>query len=479
MVFSSQVFVFIFLPVAFIINTVIMLAGKKHKVAVSNVWLLVTSLFFYAWGEPLAVLLLVAETLLCWLFALFIGKFPDKRKLFLVASLVVSLGLLCVFKYTGFIMDTLSEVTGVAKIGELLPEIALPLGISFFTFQLLSYVIDVYNEKAEPQKNPARLLLYVAFFPQLVAGPIVKYKEVEARLTDRSFEPVSAAEGLRRFMTGMAKKIIIANNVALIADSVFALETEKISSVAAILGGVAYTLQIYFDFSGYSDMAIGIGKMFGFTFSENFNYPFVSFSVKDFWRRWHISVSSWFKEYLYFPLGGNRKGKLRACVNRIIVFFFTGLWHGANFTFVLWGLWHGFFLLLEEYTKPLTERLKVPVLKKILGYVYTAAVVVPGFIMFRSDTVAYGFSYIGRIFSGTGGLPSGVLAVVTPFTCVIFALALVAMLPWKVWLGRLFAGKAMEKPYEIILYLGTILLFVLSVLQLAGSSYNPFIYFRF
>ena len=337
-------------------------------------------------------------------------------------------------------VTTVNAVTGLTLP---VPQIALPIGISFFTFQALSYVIDVYRGVVEAQKNYFRILLYISFFPQLIAGPIVKYRDIASQIADRSQDLEKIARGLRRFVCGLAKKVLIANTMGQAADVIFAQDLGSLSAPSAWLGAVAYIFQIYYDFSGYSDMAIGLGLMFGFEFKENFNYPYGAANMQDFWRRWHISLSTWFKEYLYFPLGGNRKGKPRTALNRLIVFFCTGLWHGANWTFVIWGLWHGAFLLLEEY---------VPVFKKLpraLGSVYTMLVVTVGFVVFRADSLAYGAGYIGKMLTG--------------FTVsdASLSLAVEQLTPQAGLYVLAFAGLCW------------------CLLRLAPSGYNPFIYFRF
>ncbi|MCR5694519.1 MAG: MBOAT family protein [Clostridia bacterium] len=512
MVFSSQVFVFIFLPLVFIVNTAVMAAGKGRKgfVKASNRLLLISSLIFYSWGEPLAVLLLVFEALFCFAMALLIGKKPRLRKLWVALCCVLVLGVLCFFKYTGFLAGLIGAAAGVPAIGDTFKSLALPLGISFFSFQLLSYVIDVYRGTTEPCRNYFRMLLYTSFFPQLVAGPIVKYKDIAAQFEDRRFDPVGAAKGARRFVTGLAKKLLIANTVALLADAVFDAAPETVTGGAAILGAVCYMLQIYFDFSGYSDMAIGMGRMFGFTINENFKHPYASLSVREFWRRWHISLSSWFRDYLYIPLGGNRKGRFRTVLNKLTVFFLTGLWHGAGFTFILWGLWHGLLLLIEEYAgaafgavrsrvkskkgKDRADAPADPFLKAIAGFfrlVYVLAAVLLGFVMFRSDSVAHGFTIIGRMFSNTWELPAAVQVNLTPFMIFAMAAGVLASMPWAEWAGKLsekdrfkgiadfFAKEKVKTAVLAVSMVLTLALFAACVLSLASSAYNPFIYFRF
>ena len=486
MVFSSPVFMFIFLPVVFLVVTAVMLIKSKPAVKIANGLLLGASLFFYAWGEPVLILLMIGVTLLCYLFALIIGKLGEsdhpKKKTWRIVSLVcaltIALGVLFFYKYAGFVSEVI--------IGKSL-NIPLPLGISFYTFQALSYVIDVYKGNAKASKSFAKVLLYVSLFPQLVAGPIVKYQDVEAQLEDRSLKAEQVACGLRRFICGLAKKMLIANTVAVMADNVFALGVEELTGGAAWCGAVAYLFQIYFDFSGYSDMAIGLGAMFGFRFNENFNYPYKSLSIKEFWRRWHISVSSWFKEYLYIPLGGNRKGRFRTCLNKIIVFFFTGLWHGANFTFIVWGLWHGFFLLLEEYIPKPKKVIQCKFLKGItnaLKYVYTMVVVSMGFVVFRADSLSYGISYLGKMFTDLGSLPESLAPALVStdlYTGIIFLAAAVLSFPVSKIIMQKAENKggAVKTVTEILSFGGAALLFAACIMCLASSSYNPFIYFRF
>ena len=503
MVFSSQIFVFIFLPLTVILGCGALAAGKNRPgaVRVSNGILLAASLVFYAWGEPLYVFLLIAETLFCFFMALLMERAPRYRRLWLVGALAAVLGTLCFFKYSAFFTGILAKALPVSKALPLdgaydaLSKVALPLGISFYSFQLMSYFIDVYKGRFAPQKNFPRLLLYVSFFPQLVAGPIVKYADVENMLTGRRFDVKEAAFGLRRFVVGLAKKLIIANTAATVADSVFALDPDSLRGGAALIGALAYVIQIYFDFSGYSDMAIGIGRVFGFRFNENFKHPYASLSVKDFWRRWHVSLSSWFRDYLYIPLGGNRKGRLRTALNKIVVFFFTGLWHGANFTFIVWGLWHGAFLLIEEYTSGIRERIArrsrfLKVLKAALGSVYTFAVVTLGFVMFRSDSLGYGIRFIGRLFAFSGGLPAQAALTLTPYAVFVLIIAVPAAMPLKEWNENIFrrllgpekAAGALKKhafALDLVSFAVTAVLFVVCGMALATSAYDPFIYFRF
>lgn len=474
MVFSSLEFLCIFLPAVFLLYTVI----PVHKVR--NGLLIAFSLVFYAYGEPVYVLLMILSSLVNYLCALWIGKSEKQKKLPLIIAIVFNLGTLVLFKYTGMFVTAFNSVTHLSVP---VPEIVLPIGISFYTFQALSYVIDVYRGEVGVQKNYFKVLLYISFFPQLIAGPIVKYRDIAEQIDNRSQSLEQIAQGLRRFVCGLAKKVLIANTMGQVADIIFAQSTSELGFLSAWLGAAAYLFQIYYDFCGYSDMAIGLGKMFGFTFKENFRYPYGARSVQDFWRRWHISLSTWFKEYLYIPLGGNRKGKARTALNRIIVFFFTGLWHGANWTFVLWGLWHGLFLLLEEY---------LPFLKKLpkaIGHIYTMLVVLLGFVVFRADTIGYGFGYIGRMFSfGSPGSYDMSLALrqLTPWFIFIFVIAVIGCAPIRPLSDKirqkLYADGSALTAWRIVsvaLYCLAFAGLFFCILRLSPSGYNPFIYFRF
>ena len=435
---------------------------------------------FYAYGEPVYVLLMILSSLVNYLCALWIGKSEKQKKLPLIIAIVFNLGTLVLFKYTGMFVTAFNSVTHLSVP---VPDIILPIGISFYTFQALSYVIDVYRGEVGVQKNYFKVLLYISFFPQLIAGPIVKYRDIAGQIDNRSQSLEQIAQGLRRFVCGLAKKVLIANTMGQVADIIFAQSTSELGFLSAWLGAAAYLFQIYYDFCGYSDMAIGLGKMFGFTFKENFRYPYGARSVQDFWRRWHISLSTWFKEYLYIPLGGNRKGKARTALNRIIVFFFTGLWHGANWTFVLWGLWHGLFLLLEEYLPFLKK------LPKVLGHIYTMLVVLLGFVVFRADTIGYGFGYIGRMFSfGSPGSYDMSLALrqLTPWFIFIFVIAVIGCAPIRPLSDKirqkLYADGSASTAWRIVsvaLYCLAFAGLFFCILRLSPSGYNPFIYFRF
>ena len=459
-----MVFLCVFLPAAFCLH--LLLPGMRAK----NFLLVVASLVFYAYGEPIYVILLVASSAGNYILARLTGECPKIRKLTMTLAVVINLGLLAIFKYSGFLVETFNSVTGA---GIPVPHVRMPIGISFFTFQALSYVIDVYRGDASVQKNFGKVLLYISFFPQLIAGPIVKYHDVEAEINNRKQTPEEIGKGIRRFIAGLSKKILIANTMGLVADNLFGAAATGITGPGAWLGAVSYMLQIYFDFSGYSDMALGLGMMFGFHFHENFDYPYISASIREFWRRWHMSLSGWFKEYLYIPLGGNRRGKFRTVVNKMIVFVCTGIWHGASFNFLFWGIYHGFFLMLEEYIPFIGK--KGGKLKSFFQHVYALLVVCVGFVFFRADTMKQGCFWIREMFTDFGWKASAMsltLQQLTPVYLVTLAAALVAAVPVNSMLKK-------YKWYEGFTYVLSLAGFALCVLSLAGGTYNPFIYFRF
>ena len=466
MVFSSPTFLFIFLPAVFLLNI-----AFSGSVRARNALLLIASVVFYAWGEPVYVLLMIFTSLVNHLLALGLGK-ESRRKALLALILVWNIGSLVFFKYTDFLIESINAVTGlgISPVG-----IKLPVGISFFTFQAMSYALDVYRGQVPPQKRFFNTLLYISLFPQLIAGPIVKYHDVAEQLENRPLSIEDTASGLRRFCCGMAKKVLIANVLGLAADRVYAMELSAVNGPIAWLGAAAYLLQIYFDFSGYSDMAIGLGRVFGFNFRENFRHPYAANSMQDFWRRWHISLSTWFKEYVYIPLGGNRKGKLRTGINKAIVFFLTGLWHGANWTFVLWGLFHGAFLMLEAYGVFPVEKWK-----PFFRHAYTLLAVTVGFVLFRADSVSAAFGMIGIMFTGWRFSPqfaASLSALLTPITAAMLIIGALAALPF----GGRIAARLDRKGgvYQGAVYLLAFAGLALSALCLSTSAYNPFIYFRF
>ena len=461
MVFSSVVFLFAFLPAVFLVYGI--LPSLRWK----NLFLVLASLAFYAYGEPVYVLLMVFSSAMNYGLGLLAPGRGRRAKASLALAVILNLGILCVFKYTGFILENVNGALGTQIP---IPAIDMPIGISFFTFQALSYVIDVYRGDVRPQKNYGKVLLYISFFPQLIAGPIVKYHDIEREITDRRQTSQGVARGIRRFIIGRSKKALISNAMGLAADYVFGLSASGLNAASAWIGAISYALQIYYDFGGYSDMAIGLGEMFGFHFRENFQYPYYADSVQDFWRRWHISLSTWFKEYLYIPLGGNRKGTARTYLNKIFVFFCTGLWHGAQWTFVVWGLAHGAFLILEDTILPIKKcRLRW------LRQLYAVLVAVLAFVIFRAENMAQAGMMFRMMFAGFSFTPENVsncVSILNPLYLATLAAALLCAMPVK---------KRLEKIERLhgLSYVACMALFVLCVCRLSADAYNPFIYFRF
>ena len=466
MVFSSMVFLWIFLPIVMAVYFII----PKKFISAKNIVLLIASLLFYAWGEPVYVLLMLLSILFNYSMGILLYKL-DCKKLILVIDILGNLLVLGYYKYYDFLIDSINGIFGTEIP---LKDIALPIGISFFTFQILSYIIDLYRGEIELQKNPINLALYISFFPQLIAGPIVKYHDISKALESREQSLEQVSEGVRRFIYGFAKKVLIANVLARTVDNIYALDISDVTSTFAWVAAVFYMLQIYYDFSGYSDMAIGLGKIFGFNFNENFNYPYMSWSIKEFWRRWHISLSSWFRDYLYIPLGGNRKGAVRTYINLIIVFFVTGLWHGAGYTFILWGLFHGLFSILER-----TPWGKVVEKIKPLGFIYSTFVVLMGWVLFRADTIQMALEMYRRMF-GFGQYTESTYVWQEIMYNRSIATAVAAVLGCgfvQAILKKTGLDKKLKDSYLEIVWLVIILL--LSIASLAANSYNPFIYFRF
>lgn len=464
MVFNSLTFLCIFLPV------VLALYYLLPTLRIRNILLIAVSLLFYAYGEPVYVLLMIASIIINYIFGRLLGTENKKKRQWILAiAVVINIGLLVVFKYLDMMVQTVNQLSGseIPLVG-----LALPIGISFFTFQALSYVIDVYRREVEPQKNLWNVMLYISFFPQLIAGPIVKYHDIQEQIDNRNTDVKEIAEGLRRFIIGLSKKVLISNTMAVTADALFAAGAGELNILSAWIAAIAYMLQIYFDFSGYSDMAIGMGHMFGFRFLENFRYPYISANIQEFWRRWHISLSTWFKEYLYIPLGGNRKGKARTCLNKMIVFFSTGLWHGANWTFVLWGLWHGVFLLFEQVCP-------VKKLPKVLAHIYALLVVCVGFVMFRADTFGQGMFMIGTMFGGWE-FSSVQMAIVweqlTPIFLVTLVVAVFGSAPLIPKAAEAcLVRENLRKPATYFSYMASFVLLILCMLSLSSGTYNLFI----
>lgn len=461
MVFSSELFLFAFLPVTLIVYYII----PSRFIQVKNGWLLIMSMLFYAWGEPKNVLLMIVSILMNYIFGLLLEKYDKKnvRQFVLFLSVLFNLGMLFFFKYLGFFTNYRFQV-------------ALPIGISFFTFQIMSYTIDVYRRNVPVQTNVFKLGLYISLFPQLIAGPIVRYIDVAEQIDKRSYDISKIFFGVSRFSIGLAKKVVISNTVAALVDQIFELDPTLIASSTAWLGAVAYALQIYFDFSGYSDMAIGIGHMLGFDFIENFDYPYISGTVQEFWRRWHISLSSWFKDYLYIPLGGNRKGKVRTYVNLLIVFAATGFWHGASLNFLIWGLFHGLFLVIERigFSKLLS---KIP---KFIGRIYTLLVVLVGWVLFRAENMTVAWQYICSMFNFARWGWVQAVSQLSGMTIIILLIGIVFSTPILPKLSKAIVSKQGGVMADTVIRgIGAALLLFVSILCLAGSGYNPFIYFRF
>ena len=472
MVFSSLLFLFRFLPAVLILYYI---APRKLR----NVILLLFSLFFYAWGEPKYVFLMLFTITMDF----FIGKGIDKAKKegnqkkakrFLMISILVDLSILGFFKYADFLIGTVNTLTGA---GIPLLGIPLPIGISFFTFQTMSYTIDVYKGSTEVQKNWIKYGTYVSMFPQLIAGPIVQYKTIAEQMEHRKENTSDFSEGIHRFMIGLGKKVLIANNIGALWDAIAVLPVDGLTAGTAWLGALAYTFQIYFDFSGYSDMAIGLGKMFGFHFLENFNYPYISKSITEFWRRWHISLSSWFKEYVYIPLGGNRCKIAKQIRNILVVWMLTGIWHGANWNYVLWGCYYGALLLIEKLVlKKVLNRLP-----GIIQRIYTMFFVVIGWIIFKCEDMADGISYLKAMFGGFGqGLWNNETIYLLGNYAVLFVLAILGstMLPKKA-AGVVLGGRKRTWAENVIYIAFYAVIFFVSVAYLVDATYNPFLYFRF
>lgn len=458
MVFSSLIFLFLFLPTFLLCYFI----PKKRKT--KNIVLLIFSLLFYGYGEPIYVLLMILSIIVNYFIVLWMDK-SSKPKKWLIIDLVFNLGLLFFFKYTNFFLD---NINNLFNLNIKFLSISLPIGISFYTFQILTYVIDVYKSKVPVQKSIINLGCYISAFPQLIAGPIVRYETVNKELNDRCEDIEGFATGIRRFIIGLFKKCVIANEMAYVADTLFGSSIASLGTIGMIVGGVAFTFQIYFDFSGYSDMAIGLGKMLGFNYLENFNYPYVARTITDFWRRWHISLSTFFRDYVYIPLGGNRCKRVRHIFNLFVVWALTGLWHGASWNFVFWGLFYFILLVLEKFIFK-----KIDKLPAFLGHLYTFSLVTFGFIIFYFTDTSTLIEAIKTLF-GAHGL--GNMMIFTHYqifklkTIIIFVLSAFASTP-------IFKPIFDKKNKFSDIYI--IVLFIISIISILASSYNPFIYFRF
>lgn len=478
MVFSSPTFLFLFLPITIGLYYIV---HPKLK----NLCLLGASVFFYSWGEPKYIFLMLLSILVNYVFGLIIHYYEKNRsiaKIYFCADILYNVWMLVYFKYLDFLITSWNSAGAVFGRGGLpLKEIALPIGISFFTFQIMSYVIDLYWGKVKVQRNPLNLALYISLFPQLIAGPIVRYIDVENQMQNRSESLEKFSQGAIRFMIGFAKKIMLANTVSRLADTAFSTAPDSLSMSMAWLGIICYTLQIYFDFSAYSDMAIGLGKMFGFDFLENFNYPYISKSIQEFWRRWHISLSSWFRDYVYFPLGGSHVPSWKIYRNLLIVFLITGIWHGASWNFVVWGLFHGAFLMLERGKWG-------HILKKFppaAGHLYVLFVMTIGWVFFRANTLTEALRYIKNMFRFSYIGIGNTMASLNGESLFFIAAGIVFSMPVIQWAKNLLQknqkGFILESAVTYTISVaGTFLLFAVAISYMAASNgYNPFIYFRF
>lgn len=459
MVFSSSIFLFVFFPVLLFIY---FFAANRYR----NMVLLTASIIFYAWGEPKNILLMFLSIIVNYILGLLVGKNWKYKRIFLVIAVTYNLGMLFIFKYLNFVVNTINQI---AEIEIQIKEIALPIGISFYTFQIMSYVIDVYCGKVKVQKNLVNLALYIALFPQLIAGPIVRYIDIERQIIQRTTTWENARIGVVRFMMGFSKKVLIADQLSVLVEACF---TGNYPSIYTNwIGAVAYTLQIFFDFSGYSDMAIGLGKIFGFDFPENFNYPYISQSIQEFWRRWHITLSSWFRDYLYIPLGGSRAGRVRTYVNYVIVFFMTGLWHGASFNFIVWGLFYVVFLIVER----LGWNNILKGLPKMIRHVYALFIIIIGWVLFRADTLTSAGHYIMGMFCFNGKDAANFTYIMNRQLWFFMIVGILFSVPHP-RIDKFFNRSVAT---EIIREMLTVVIFIVAICYMVGSGFSPFLYFRF
>lgn len=437
----------------------------------SNIFLLLSSLIFYAWGEPYLVFLMIISIIFNWLVGKGISEYRSNRKFFLTGGIFVNLFILGYYKYAGFFLESLNML--MKREIFRIPNISLPIGISFFTFQAISYIIDVYYDKTKEADKLVNVALYISFFPQLIAGPIVKYREINSQIEHRQITGDNITLGFRRFIYGLSKKVLISNILGKTADSIFSLNVITLSSKLAWVGALCYTFQIYYDFSGYSDMAIGLGKMFGFDIPENFKYPYLSRSIREFWRRWHISLSSWFREYVYIPLGGNRKGTVCTYINLIIVFFLTGLWHGASVSFIIWGLYHGFFSIVERIGlgKYLDKN-------NVISHIYTIGVVIFSWVIFRVEKLTDAFRFIKRMIFPWQytSFDVSIWYYIDGATITAFFAAILGMGILQKYVPDSIEKKWKFSAIEVISCTGLLLLCLAAVIS---DTYNPFIYFQF
>lgn len=485
MVFSSASFLFYFLPVVLALYFPCVRFGRLR-----NWILLAASLFFYTWGEGEFVAVMLLSVVTNYFLGIWVYKAHERSnaKLQVGVAIAFNLVLLVIFKYTNFLVANLNLLLAEFGLPQLVVgHVHLPIGISFFTFHCVSYIMDIYRRQTPPQMSLPNTALYISLFPQLVAGPIIRYKDIASQITHRIVDSERFAKGINRFIIGLGKKVLIANVLALPADKIFAIPAEHLTTPVAWLGIVCYTFQIYFDFSGYSDMAIGLGHMFGFKFMENFNYPYIARSIQEFWRRWHISLSTWFRDYLYIPLGGNRVGKFRLYFNLVMVFFLCGLWHGASWNFVLWGMFHGLFSVIERFSigKRLTQG------SRIVAHAYTMLVVMVAWVFFRVETLPMALTYLKAMFGFAqgSGLEWNLALFLKPKVLIVLAAACIGATPIMPWLKglrerhlavRRLGPVAVDDGVEFLVSLVLLpAVFVLCAMSLASGTHNPFIYFQF
>lgn len=469
MLFSSMTFLFVFMP---LVMAVYLLSKKEIR----NYVLLIASIIFYAWGEPRYLAIMILTIIINYVGALLIDRHVEsyKRKWILGITVAADLSFLFYFKYFNFIID---NVNSALQLNMDFIDVVMPIGISFYTFQAMSYLIDVYRREVEAQKDINKLALYIVLFPQLVAGPIVKYHDVCEQIDERDVAFKDVVIGFKRFIIGLAKKVLVANTLALVVDKIFLQTPENITMGVAWLGITAYMIQLYFDFSGYSDMAIGLGRMFGFKFLENFNYPYISKSISEFWQRWHISLATWFKQYLYIPMGGNRVSTPRVYFNLFMVFLVTGIWHGAAWTFVMWGVWNAIFICWEKYSGWAKVNPDEKIWLSVVRHFYAMFVFIIGLVIFRSDNMLYAYEYIKRMFNidVTDHLPNFDYGVNNKFV-MMFAVGIICSVPL---FRNMIYVKYEHKILRSVINIWLFVLFFWSTISLASSTYNPFIYFRF
>ncbi len=467
MVFSSLTFLFFYL-------TLILLLYFVSPTKMKNMIILVSGMFFYAWGEPFYIVIMILSTIIDYTAGRMMDKFDDNpkaRKVFLLVSVCMNIGLLAVFKYSSFIITNINDLFGVSVFN---PKLALPIGISFYTFQSMSYTIDLYMRNIKVQKSIISFTSYVTLFPQIVAGPIVRYEDVANEIDYRTITTDKVAEGIGTFVKGLAKKVLLANNIGLVWTQIKVMDYANISVLTAWVGILAFTFQIYFDFSGYSDMACGMGRMLGFKFPQNFNYPYISKSISEFWRRWHITLGSWFRSYVYIPMGGNRKGLAKTLRNLIVVWFLTGLWHGASWNFILWGMYFGVLIIIERlgFGKVLEK------LPSAVSRLYTFFMVVIGWVFFDVDGLSPAFQYIKAMFGASGKIIDTSSKYLLISNIIIFAVCIVA--------SSQLIKKTHEKlslmKHNIVQYFIPVVQLVVLIMctaYLVDATYNPFLYFRF